>query len=107
MRFYEFDTSGDPHDPNNRKPHLSLRHINRLKKIQQAKREEFTQRKILMGLMYSDPDDEQADRERVLDDKIHRLEMLKGEIGLMIDRAEIDDESRKHIQKMADRFLSQ
>jgi len=101
VRLYEFDAN----DPHNRKAAISLRHINTLKKVKQARREEFAKRKILMGLMYGDQDAALDARERELDDKIHRLEMLKGEIRLMIDRAEIDHESRQHIQKMAARFL--
>lgn len=99
MRFYEFCAD----DPNNRKPLISLKHINRLKKMKQARRDEFAQRKILMGLMYGDPDDKQADRERELDMREREVTLLKSEIQALIDRAEIDQESRQHIQKMARR----
>lgn len=43
-----------------RKPVISLKHIHKLKLIQAAKREEFEKRKILMGLMYAVPQEEEG-----------------------------------------------
>lgn len=42
-----------------RKPLITLKHIHKLKLIQAAKREEMEQRKLLMGLMYASPSDEE------------------------------------------------
>jgi len=43
-----------------RKPLISLRHIHKLKLIQAAKQIEMEERKKLMGLMYSVPNDEES-----------------------------------------------
>ena len=43
-----------------RKPVITLKHIHKLKLIQAAKREEFEKRKLLMGLMYAAPAEEEA-----------------------------------------------
>jgi hypothetical protein len=41
-----------------RKPYLTLRHINKLKRMRQAKREEQEKRKSLVKLMYAAPNPE-------------------------------------------------
>ena len=43
-----------------RKPVISLKHIHKLKLIQAAKIEEFEKRKVLMGLMYAVPQEEEG-----------------------------------------------
>ena len=88
MRFYEFCAD----DPNNRKPLISLKHINRLKKMKQARRDELAQRKIVMGLMYGDPDDKQAHATRAEIYGVHRNHetslMAKGIFGFAVRESE-------------------
>lgn len=42
----------------NRKPVVTLRHINKLKKMKQAMRDEHAERKKLLGIMYVHPSEE-------------------------------------------------
>jgi hypothetical protein len=109
VRFYEFCGDDDPRDmgnPNDRKPTITLRHINALAKIQRQRRAEFDQRKILMGLMYGDSDGALDARANELDMRERELALHKAEVQAMIDQAEVDDESHQQIQKMAGRFLA-
>lgn len=57
----EDDSSGRQSPDDQRKPVITLRHINKLKRMKYAQREEQEQRKTLLGLMYStSPAEEEA-----------------------------------------------
>ena len=46
-------------DEHRRKPVITLRHMNKLKRMKAAQREEQENRKVLLGLMYSTPTGEE------------------------------------------------
>lgn len=51
----EHDNSGVQSDDARRKPVITLRHINKLKRMKYAQREEEDNRKKLIGIMYAPP----------------------------------------------------
>ena len=51
----EDDRSGVQGDDSRRKPVITLRHINKLKRMKSAQREEQEKRKRLIGIMYAPP----------------------------------------------------
>ena len=105
MRLYEFDAA----DPNNRKPALSLRHINRLKKLKAERRKEFAKRKVVMGLMYGQDDPREIDlAKRELDHGRRELELDKreAELDLLDQQIRQSEKSHGHIQKMAKRWIT-
>lgn len=51
----EDDKSGVQSDDTRRKPVITLRHVNKLKRMKYAQREEQEKRKKLIGLMYAPP----------------------------------------------------
>ncbi len=55
------DNIGKFRHGSHRKPVISLRHINKLKKIVAAKREEFNARQELMTVMYGIGEEDQAE----------------------------------------------
>lgn len=55
----EDDKSGVQSDSTRRKPVITLRHINKLKRMKYAQREEQEKRKKLIGLMYATPSGEE------------------------------------------------
>lgn len=105
MRLYEFDAA----DPNNRKPALSLRHINRLKKIKAERRKEFAKRKVLMGLMYGQDDTHEIElskRELENDHRELELDKREAELDLLNQQIQQAEKSHGHIQKMAKRWVT-
>ncbi len=55
----EDDISGKQSPDHSRKPVITLRHINRLKRMKYAQREEHEPRKVLLSLMYGAPSPEE------------------------------------------------
>jgi len=55
----EDDAGGRPSSDRMRKPVITLRHINKLKRMKYAQREEHEQRKVLLSLMYGVPETEE------------------------------------------------
>lgn len=83
------------------KPTITLRDLNRLKKIKNNRRRELQKKHAFLPVIYGDPDlrDEEFDlRER-------ELEQIKDEIGVVIDRAEMDAKDKAHIADMARRMI--
>lgn len=99
----EEDVLNVRHFDDTRKPKLTLRALNRLKKIKAVRKFELLKKQGLIQLIYGDQDLAQEARERDLDfeNKQRELEILKGEIELMIDGAEIDREKKDHVSDMA------
>lgn len=55
----EDDTAGRQSSDYSRKPVITLRHINKLKRMRYAQRAEHEQRKVLLSLMYGAPSGEE------------------------------------------------
>ena len=111
MRAREFCESEDldRHSANARRPIISLRHANKLKRMKAARRDEYAQWLALLGLMYGQDSDEERkldQREADLDareDEL-RIKELKVDIEKAINHAEIDQKAqqRLHQRAMAD-----
>jgi len=71
-----------------RKPYITLRHLNRLKHIRRTNQKKHEEKMALLPIMYSG--------ERLADEA-----QLKDEIGNEIEKAEIDQEQKSHIEDMA------
>lgn len=108
MRAREFCESEDldRHRTTARRPIISLRHANKLKRIKAARRDEYAQRLALLGLMYgqdADADRNLDQRETDLDareDEL-RLKELKVDIEKAINHAEIDQKAQQRLHQMA------
>ena len=108
MRAWElYEGEGlDRHHYAARKPIVSLRHINKLKRMKAAERDEREQRLALWNLMYGQ--DEVAERkldqrEADLDAREDELRMqeLQAEIEKAIDDAEVDQKAQQRLHQMA------
>lgn len=108
MRAREFCESEDldRHRPTARRPIISLRHANKLKRMKAAQRDDYAQRLALLGLMYGQNTDEERkmdQRKAELDareDEL-RLKELKVEIEKAINHAEIDQKAQQRLHQMA------
>ena len=92
MRIYEFyDLNRDhskPAVPDNRKPQITLRHLNRLKHIRRRNKIEHDQKLALLPVMYSG-------------ERLQQLEELESDISDQIDAAKIEQKEKDHIRDMA------
>lgn len=79
------------------KPTITLRDLNRLKKIRNTRLKALRQKEAFLPQIYGDPDM----REDEHDLRQRELEQIKDEIGVQIDRAEIDADAKAHIADMA------
>ena len=108
MRAWEiFEGEGlDRHRSRARRPILSLRHVNKLKRMRAARRVEREQRLALLNLMYGQ--DDEAERER--DQRDAKLDQREGEVRMKelqvsidkaINRAEVDQKGKHRLHQMA------
>ena len=107
MRAWEFVGEGlDRHRSNARRPILSLRHVNKLKKIKATRQAEHEQRLALLSLMYG----QDAGEEGKLDQRKGDLDAREAEVRMKelqvriekpIDDAEIDQKARNRLHQMA------
>ena len=89
-----------------RHPILSLRHINKLKRLKAVQRGKHEQRLALWGLIYGEDDADQKEldrRESALNDREEqlRLKELKADIEKAINDAEVDEKARQRLHQMA------
>jgi len=82
MRAYEL------YETPTRKPKITLRHLNQLKHIRRRNQQAHDAKMALLPQMYSS--------ERLADEA-----ELKDEISNEIDKAEIDEKQKQHIEQMA------
>jgi hypothetical protein len=82
MRAYEL------YETTTRQPHLTLRHLNRLKHIRKRNQQAHDAKLSMLPQMYSG--------ERLADEA-----KLKDDISNEIDKAEIDAKQKQHIETMA------
>ena len=108
MRAWEFyEGEGlDRHRRTVRRPILTLRHINRLKRLKLAQRSKHEQRLALWNPMYGQENAAEAEldvREAELDQREEELRFkeLEADIKKAINDAEIDQKSRQHLHQMA------
>ncbi|QNT68849.1 hypothetical protein [Defluviicoccus vanus] len=111
MRAWElYETGGGGDTGSGRKPIVSLRHINQLKRLKAARRADEEQRQRLWSLMYADPNTEQHsldEREVELDGREQelRLRELQAEIGESIAKAEVSQQRKDDLYQMAMREI--
>lgn len=84
-------------EPNMPKRRITLRYLHRLKQIRNRRRAEARKHGNLVRAMYGNSDL----RELELQQQEQRLEMLRSQIALEIDAAEIDQGQKEHIRDMA------
>jgi hypothetical protein len=108
MRAWElYEGEGlDRHRGTARRPILTLRHINRLKRLKLAQRRKYAQRLALCRLMYGQDDAterELDEREAELDQREQevRLKEIEANIKKAINDAEVDQKSRQRLHQMA------
>ena len=107
MRAWEFVGEGlDRHRSKARRPILSLRHVNKLKKIKATRQAEHEQRLALLSLMYGQDAGEEGkldQRKADLDAREDELRMqeLQVKIEKAIDDAEVDQKARNRLHQMA------
>ena len=107
MRAWELYGEGlDRHCVAARRPILTLRHINRLKRLKLAQRGQHEQRLALCNLMYGQEDMAEADLDereaRVAAREAEvRLKELKADIEKAINDAEVDQKARRRLHQMA------
>ena len=90
-----------------RKPEITLRMLNRLKKIRAARRRALLKRLKVAKVMYADPDHakELFDLKRAREEQDHDLKMAKAELKNDIDAAEIEQDRKAELTVMAKRYL--
>lgn len=81
----------------NRKPFITLRHLNRLKLIRCKNKRDRDAKMNLISTMYGDP----QIRENEIEAQQQALENLKDEIAIEIKSAKISQKDRDHISSMA------
>ena len=101
MRAHEFITETE-----NRRPIITLRHVNKLKRLKVAQRHEREQRLALWNVMYGQDAAEERkldQREADLDSREAELRMqeLQVRIEKAIDDAEVDQKARTRLHQMA------
>jgi DNA-binding transcriptional MerR regulator len=84
-----------------RKTEITLKDINRLKRIRKARKKELDKKRQFLPVMYGDPDAEQKKKEQELEQLQHELKMLQDEMMLKIDKAEVDQKQKAHIKNLA------
>ena len=103
--------SDDRRTGGTRNPIVSLRHINRLKRLRALRRAECKQRQRLCSLMYADPSTEQHsldEREADLDAREQelRLRELQADIDEAIAKAEVSQQQKDRLYRMAMRDIN-
>lgn len=90
-----------------RKPEITLKMLNRLKKIRAVRRREILKRLKVAKVMYADPNHakELFDLKRAREEQEHELKMAKGELKNDIDAAEIEQGRKDDLTTMAMRYV--
>jgi hypothetical protein len=121
MRFYElYETDPLDHESQlfdrprrggTRRPAVSLKHVNRLKRMRVARRDERNQKLALWGLMYGQDDPtrrdlEQREAELEAREREQHLRGIKADIDKAIADAEVDQKAKQHLHAMAMREIN-
>lgn len=121
MRFYElYETDpldlenqlfDRPHRNGRKRPAVSLKHVNRLKRMRVARRDERHQKQALWGLMYGQAESTRREldrREAELDarEREQRLRDVEVDIHKAIADAETDAKSKQRLHAMAMREIN-
>lgn len=116
MRYYElyettpttqgiYDKNQDRRQNNStrfsRRPPLTLRHLNRLKHIRNARLKAAKEKLAFLPKIYGDPNS----KENQLEQAHHEIRMVKDQIALEIEAAKIDQDKKDHISAMAKRAI--
>ena len=90
-----------------RKPEITLKMLNRLKKIRATRRRALLKRLEVAKVMYADPDHakELFDLKRSREEQEHELRMVKSELKNDIDAAEITQDRKDDLTTMAMRYV--
>ena len=90
-----------------RKPEITLKMLNRLKKIRATRRRALLKRLEVAKVMYADPNQakELFDLKRAREEQEHELKMAKAEIKNDIDAAEIHQDRKDDLTTMAMRYV--
>jgi len=83
------------------KPELTLRHLNKLKKIRAKRRKSLDAKRKLAAIMYSDPDQQLEDANLDLEKKSAELDIKRQEMALDIEKSELDNDQKAAIGKKA------
>jgi len=121
MRYYEIYESDPldlesqlfdrPHRNGTRRPAVSLKHVNQLKWMRVARRDERHQKQALWGLMYGQAEPARRELERreaelEAREREQHLRDVEAEIHKAIADAETDAESKQHLHAMAMREIN-
>ena len=90
-----------------RKPEITLKMLNRLKKIRATRRRALQKRLKVAKVMYGDPNHAQElfDLKRAREEQDHELKMAKAELKNDIDAAEIQQDRKDDLTTMAVRYV--
>ena len=100
-----------PHRTGTRRPAVSLKHVNRLKRMRVARREERDQKQALWGLMYGQDEPARRELERreaelEAREREQHLRDVEADIHKAIADAETDAESKQYLHAMAMREIN-
>ena len=85
-------------------PKLTLRHLNRIKKLRKVFLKQAEQKRKLRGLMYGGAEADERKHEE-FEQAQHDLEMLRAQIGNEIDAAEIEQDRKDKLTTTAMRYV--
>ena len=90
-----------------RKPEITLKMLNTLKKIRKVRQRALAKKLKLAKVMYADPNHAQElfDLKRAREEQDHELNMAKAELKNDIDAAEIEQDRKDAIGKKAVRYI--
>ncbi len=90
-----------------RKPEITLKMLNTLKKIRAVRRRALMKRLKVAKVMYGDPNHAQElfDLKRAREEQDHELKMAKAEFKNNIDAAEIEQDRKDDLTTMAMRYV--
>ncbi len=90
-----------------RKPEITLKMLNTLKKIRAVRRRALEKRLKVAKVMYADPNHAQElfDLKRAREEQDHELKMAKAELKNDIDAAEITQDRKDDLTTMAMRYV--
>jgi hypothetical protein len=80
-----------------RSPKISLRHVNKLKRVKLARQKKHDEKQALYAVMYSNP----VEQLQYLDLQKARVELAQQQAELALTQAEVDRENKDAISRMA------
>ena len=92
------DSIHQRHPTDTRKSKITLQDLHRLKIIRRARQKELEKKAKFIPVMYGSHNQE---TEQDLEQLNHDFKMQRAELDLMIDKAEVDQDQKDHLSKMA------